>query len=232
MEQPPLVDHETLEWTAVVANCAMNRERVLDGANGYDREIGIKPLVVLQARLDSGSADAAWLDLCCGSGRALGEAARRLQITNQRARIALHGVDLVGMFTPVSAEMPPRLEQASLHDWQAERCYDLITCIHGLHYVGDKLDLIARAAGWLTEAGLFVAHIDLGNIHIEGVSGRRWVPRMLRHHGLEYDSRRRLVRCVCPRTLHWNLEYLGADPTTGPNYTGQPAVDAYYRLLR
>ena len=49
-----------------------------------------------------------------------------------------------------------RLVEASLSAWRPDRSFDLITCVHGLHYVGDKLGLVARAASWLAEDGLFV----------------------------------------------------------------------------
>ena len=50
-----LVDDETLERSAVVANCRMNRERVLVGSNGYDKELGLNPLDFLKERAGLGS---------------------------------------------------------------------------------------------------------------------------------------------------------------------------------
>jgi hypothetical protein len=50
------------------------------------------------------------------------------------------------------------------------RCFDLITCVHGLHYVCDKLGLIARAASWLVEDGRFVANLALDNLRFSGGS--------------------------------------------------------------
>ena len=73
-----LLDDDSLEQSAVVANCRMNRERVLVGANGYDKELGLNPMTFLRERLASGG-QAAWLDLCCGSGKALIEAGRIAQ---------------------------------------------------------------------------------------------------------------------------------------------------------
>jgi hypothetical protein len=64
-----LLDDETLERSAIVANCRMNRERALVGSNGYDKELGLNPLDLLRERSASGRR-AAWLDLCCGTGRA------------------------------------------------------------------------------------------------------------------------------------------------------------------
>jgi hypothetical protein len=56
--------------------------------------------------------------------------------------------------------------EASLTTWRPDRAFDLITCVHWLHYVGDKLGLIARAASWLADAGLFVGHLDLANLKL------------------------------------------------------------------
>ena len=69
-----LLDDEQLERSAVVANCRMNRDRDLLGLNGYGRELGLDPLDFLKGRAASGRTDA-WLDLCCGAGRAFIQAA-------------------------------------------------------------------------------------------------------------------------------------------------------------
>lgn len=64
----------------MVANCAMNRDRQLAGVNSYARELGFDPLAFLSSRLGGQGlhAGAGWLDLCCGAGRALIQAAARL----------------------------------------------------------------------------------------------------------------------------------------------------------
>ena len=122
-----------------------------------------------------------------------------------------------------------RLVEASLTAWQPDRAFDLITCVHGLHYVGDKLGLIARAASWLADDGLFVANLDLANLKLDdGRAAGRKVTSDLRRAGLEYDRRRRLVVCRGRRAVDLPFRYLGADDRAGPNYTGQPAVDSYY----
>ncbi|MEM8600371.1 MAG: class I SAM-dependent methyltransferase [Bacteroidota bacterium] len=225
---PKLIDHATLEWTSVVANCTMNRERVLDGGNGYGRELGVEPLSFLRAQL-ARRDEVAWLDLCCGRGRALAIAAEHLEAEGLRHRVCLHGVDLVTGFDRGKATVPPNFVEASLHRWEAPQRYDLITCIHGLHYLGDKLGVLARAVNWLTNDGLLLAHLDLDSIRIEGVDARPWVRSTLRQQGLHYNAKRRLVRCEGPRSIRWGLDYIGADPHAGPNYTGQPAVNAHYR---
>ncbi|MEU9022217.1 class I SAM-dependent methyltransferase [Actinomadura sp. NPDC048394] len=120
------LDDMTLERSPVVANCAMNRERTL---RSYGRELGIDVLTELGG---------AWLDLCCGAGRALAEAA------GQRPDARITGVDLTGHFLPAARAV--RLVTASVAEWAPDEPYDLITCVHGLHYVGDKLRVLARAA--------------------------------------------------------------------------------------
>ena len=114
-----------------------------------------------------------------------------------------------------------------------DRPFDLITCVHGLHYVGDKLGLIARAASWLAEDGLFVASLDLHNLKFaDGKPAGRRMAADLRRAGLEYDRRRRLVVCRGRKVVELPYRYLGADDRAGPNYTGQPAVDSYYEVVR
>jgi tRNA G46 methylase TrmB len=75
-----LLSDAELERSAVVANCAMNRERQLAGVNSYARELGFSPLGFLWSRLAGRPepARAGWLDLCCGTGRALIQAAAQL----------------------------------------------------------------------------------------------------------------------------------------------------------
>ena len=90
-----LLSDEQLEATAVVANCRMNRERNLRGSNGYDRDLRFDPLAFLRdVALEHGNAR--WLDLCCGTGKALIEAAT--EIDTEKLPIEIVGVDLVGMF--------------------------------------------------------------------------------------------------------------------------------------
>jgi hypothetical protein len=70
-----------LEASTVVANCAMNRDLQLAGANSYTREMGFNPLDVITSRLAGTGSPActpAWLDLCCETGRALIHAASQL----------------------------------------------------------------------------------------------------------------------------------------------------------
>ncbi|MGW1888242.1 class I SAM-dependent methyltransferase [Streptomyces sp. NPDC001970] len=223
MTTPQLLSDEELERSAVVANNSMNRERGLTGVNSYARELGFDPVAHLSAR----SASPSWLDLCSGEGRALREAAGRLP-----ASAVLTGIDLVGPPAPAQATPGVELVTASVAGWAAPRAYDLITCVHGLHYVGDRLGLLARAASWLTPEGLLVAHLDPGSIRwADGTSAGRAVPAALRAAGFTYISRHHRLTLRGPRSVQLPFLYLGADPHAGPNYTGQPAVASFYRRL-
>jgi SAM-dependent methyltransferase len=222
-----LLGDAELERSSIVANCRMNRERDLSGSNGYDRELGFNPLDVLRGRAADGR-QASWLDLCCGTGRALIQTAGFVR--TEGLDVAIVGVDLVGMFhRPAPGLACLRLVQASLSTWRPDRPFDLITCVHGLHYVGDKLGLVARAVTWLAEDGLFVANLDLHNLKLaDGQPAGRRVAADLRRSGLEYDRRRRRIVCRGRKVVGLPYRYLGANDRAGPNYTGQPAVDSYY----
>ncbi|MFI6267239.1 class I SAM-dependent methyltransferase [Micromonospora sp. NPDC051006] len=230
-----LLGSDALEQSAVVANCAMNRERQLSGVNSYTRELGFNPLDVLAAGPVGADraeplAAAGWLDLCCGTGRALIQAAGELRLAGLTERTVLVGVDLVDAFDPVPAP-PLNLELicASVANWAPTRTFNLITCLHGLHYVGDKLAVLTRAAGWLTPTGRLVADLDLSSIRLADGRpvGQRLTAR-LRAAGFSYDSRRRRISCTGRRDARLPYSYLGADDRAGANYTGQPAVHSHY----
>ncbi|WTW97259.1 class I SAM-dependent methyltransferase [Streptomycetaceae bacterium NBC_01309] len=221
-----------LEASTVVANSTMNRERGLAGVNSYARELGLDLGALLRERHDERDASdgtvRTWLDLCCGSGRALVEAASLSGVAGQ----AFTGVDLVDFFLPPPWPAGVAFEAASVARWRppAGTAYDLVTCVHGLHYVGDRLGLLTRAASWLAPGGLLVANLDLRAIRLpDGSSAARRAATALRAAGFTYDSRRKLVARRGPAAAELPLTYIGADDRAGPNYTGQPAVHAYYR---
>ncbi len=169
-------------------------------------------------------------NLACGSGRALREAAEALN-EGPSARPILVGVDLVATWPYLPPEMRfVSYHATSLHQWQPDRTFDLITCVHGLHYVGDKLGLIERAASWLSAEGRFAAHLDLANLHFDdGKPMNRAVLAQFRDFCLTYDRRRRLLMVDGPRPIAFGWQYRGADDDAGPNATGQRSVHSYYR---
>ena len=224
-----LLNCDDLTNSDVVANAAMNRGRNLAGINSYEKELGFNPADFLQQQLQE-HQKVAWLDLCCGSGRALIQGAQLWQRRGLTAPITLVGIDLVPMFDPVPAEYNfLHLEASSLALFLPRQHFDLITCVHGLHYVGDKLGVIQKAAGWLRQDGLFVAHLDYSNLRLDNSKNARVaIGKILRRAGFVYQSRHhRLVRRG-NGTISLPYRYLGADDQAGPNYTRQPAVDSYY----
>lgn len=227
-----LLDDEQLAASDVVANSAMNRERGLVGTNSYARELGLDPyLAVNPEAASSNGATRSWLDLCCGTSRALIEAADKAARSGFADRLSIVGVDLVDFDPPSRAGRLLTLECASVSSWAPPPAvtFDLITCVHGLHYVGDKLALLARAASWLTPDGLFVANFDFAAVRDpEGRPWRRALLRCLRHAGFECDLRRHRVTMHGRHVVELPYRYLGADDRAGANYTGQPAVVSYY----
>ncbi|MFF2749275.1 class I SAM-dependent methyltransferase [Kitasatospora sp. NPDC058048] len=221
-----LIDDSELTASPVVANSTMNRERGLTGVNSYARELGFDPLAWL---VEHGGATPGWLDLCSGEGRALLAAARS---RTPGAVVELTGVDLVGPPAPPPdlAELPHlRLVTAAVADWEPERSYDLITCVHGLHYLGDQLGAITRAASWLTPDGRFAAHFDPESVRrADGSGAARAVVAALRSAGFEYRARRHLLVLDGGRKVALPFAYAGADPAAGANWTGQPAVGSFY----
>lgn len=223
---------EELARSGVVANSRMNRERGLTGVNSYAKDLGFQPLEFLCQRLQTQDR-AAWLDVCCGSGKALLEAAREFDRRGLASRVSLLGVDLVAMFVPAPPETSClRLETAALPAGFPEGSFDLVTCVHGLHYIGDKLGLIVKAVAALAPEGVFLAHLDPANLRrADGAPLTRRPAAFFRQSGLAYDRRGRLLRCVGPQRPAFDWRYVGADDQAGPNATGQEAVDSYYELL-
>ena len=130
-----LLDRVALERSEIVANACMNRERNLSGANSYEADLGLDPLEFLIKVLQR-QGEATWLDLCCGTGRALLQAAGAIEKAGLKPRIQLLGVDLVPMFDPIPAGLSLiRLVSASVERWDTEERFDLITCVHGFHFM-------------------------------------------------------------------------------------------------
>jgi SAM-dependent methyltransferase len=197
-----LLDDEALWRSSVVANCEMNRER---GLASYRRELGTDLTLKAGAR---------WVDLCCGSGRALAEAARE--------DVTIVGVDLVDHH--VAARPGLSFVVAPVDEWEPGTPVDLVTCVHGLHYVGDKLGLLVRAASWLAPGGRLVANFDVAGVRrADGTPIGRTLTEALREAGFTYDSRRRRIGYTGEGRPRLPFVY-----RAGPNYTGQPAVHSRY----
>jgi SAM-dependent methyltransferase len=232
---PPsgLVADAVLEASAVVANRTMNRDRCLAGANSYQKELGVDLGGViaglLAARTDA-AGPVAWLDVCCGRGQALVDAAHRFEAAARSGHLEIIGLDLVDHFDPAARATPGLcLVVGSMSTWHPERTFDLITCVHGLHYLGDKLHALSRMAGWLSTEGTLLASFDLAAFRWgDGSPAGRSVAAALRAAGFTIDARRHRISMAGGRGVERPFDYLGADPHDGPNYTGQPTVASFY----
>lgn len=226
-----LLDDKRLENSSVVANSMMNRQRGCLGGNSYQKELSLNPIEFLMTRFAE-QETVCWLDICCGSAKALIEAACFFHVESLASRIQITGVDLVSMFDPYPAEFSfLQLHAAEINHWQPHTHFDLITCVHGLHYIGDKLKLLQNACSWLKPDGIFLTNIDLQNLRSEsGAMAGKQIVKELKKTGLEYHPKKKLLICNGYRELDLKFDYLGADDKVDPNYTGQAAVNSYYRL--
>jgi trans-aconitate methyltransferase len=223
-----LLSEDKLQWSPVVANSAMNRERGASGVNSYEKELKLNPVSYLTATLQQ-HGRAAWLDPCCGAGNALWQTAEHFNQLDTPQNLTIHGLDLVDSFStiPVGTSCLS-FEVASVVDWTTTNKFDLVTCSHGLHYVGDKLRVIQTALSCLTTHGVFVANLDLANIMVEQANSVRLLKQLFSEAGIEYNAKNKLIKCIGPAEVKFKLHYLGADDTVGPNYSGQPAVTSHY----
>ncbi len=223
-----LLPEDKLIWSPIVANSRMNRERKASGMNSYEKEFKFKPESFLESKMKE-FGHASWLDLCCGEGNALIQTASWFYKLRLQEKIALTGVDLVDSFQSFDKNITClQLETASVVDWKPVESYDLITCSHGLHYLGDKLKVIENAMGALKPAGVFVANLDLNNIMIGDANSDLFLKSFFKINGIEYRPTSKIIKRTGRKTIRFNLDYLGANDTTGPNYTGQDSVTSYY----
>lgn len=213
-----------LEKSAVVVNGAMNRGRTLTGINSYSRELHINIMEFLLSRI-SNRRVVRWLDLCCGEGNALIDAAGRLDVRN---KVEIIGVDLVPLFRK-QRDGDVKLYCLPIRRFVFSKLYDLITCVHGMHYIGDKLAVLAKAGRSVKSDGLFLANLALGNIRV--IQPRISTLDLLTSQGFQYNRHARVVsRCGISTTISFGVRYLGADTHAGANYTRQSVVTSYYSL--
>jgi hypothetical protein len=123
-----LLDSIALQQSSVVANGAMNRERQLQGVNSYARELRFDLLAFVRHRASDKAV--VWADLCCGTGKALIDAARDLTDA-ERSTVKIEGVDLAGMFEQNPYAEMVVLRELSLEAWAPSGPYALVTCVHG-----------------------------------------------------------------------------------------------------
>lgn len=226
-----LLSENELVWSWVVANSKMNRKRNASGVNSYEKELKIKPEVFLEECINQ-SGSVKWLDICCGEGKALIQAAEFLESKGLQNNAILNGIDLVDAFQPIPTSITCiNCEVKSVVDYTSSEQYDLITSVHGLHYIGDKLKVISVTLERLNELGVFIANIDLANIFFLNGDAEKYLKDIFKKNDVQYNNRTRLLTCKGPRHINLNVTYKGANDEAGPNYTGQDAVCSVYELI-
>jgi SAM-dependent methyltransferase len=226
-----LLTEKELAWSSVVANNNMNRSRNASGVNSYEKDIKLNPIKFLLKQIEA-HGSAVWLDLCCGEGRALVETAKYLQHHNLQDKARLTGLDLVDYFITIPSSVNCLdFLCLSVSDWEPFAKYDLITCVHGLHYAGDKLAALKKCLKAISDSGCFVANFDIKSININGMDAHKFIKAIFVANNIQYSARTRVIQCEGPRDMDFGVRFLGADDMAGPNYTGQEAVNAYYAAL-
>jgi len=225
-----LLPEDKLIWSPIVANSRMNRERNSSGINSYEKEFKFNPEKYLELKIkESGSAS--WIDLCCGLGNALQQTAAYLFDKGLRQNIILKGIDLLDSNRPDNEKNDwISFDVGSVVNWIPDQHYDLITCVHGIHYLGDKLKVIETAMGALSPQGMFIANLDLSSIVIEEADTAFLLKERFKQAQVEYNSRTRIIKRTGNAAINFGVSYIGADDSTGPNYTGQDAVTSFYSL--
>ncbi len=221
-----------LEFSPIVANNSMNRERKAVGVNSYEKDMDLNPIEFISQRLAQGEK-VHWIDLCCGRANALIETASFFQDKKEAVHLTLTGIDLVNFFSDASPyQQTLQLHCQNLEDWKPASEYDLITIVHGLHYVGDKLKLIRKCVSSLKADGLFMAHLDLNNIQIEGASNSpTLLKKYFKEQQIDYNARKRLIKVEGRKVLGEDFRLIGVDDDVGANYTGQAAVNSIYERV-
>lgn len=217
--------------SSVVANATMNRGRGLSGVNSYERDLRFSITEFLAERLRE-RGGAVWYDACCGQGKALVEAGRQFAAAGWGHQVQIVGVDLVPMFTPEKAPNV-NLQAADVAAWTLERPADLITCVHGLHYLGDKLGFLQNAYSMLAPGGLLLGHLDVSNVLAVESGLPLW--RQAARYAVKNDAVLeikghvlRVQRTNAP--LDFGVTYQGGTVSKQSNYTGITVIDSWYAM--
>lgn len=223
-----LLQEKELIWSPVVANCNMNRKRNLSGVNSYEKDIGLDIIGFLKKRINE-NEKVNWMDLCCGEGKAVVQAGQLFRELKMESGIEIEGLDLTDHFIENNSDV--KLITNSTDNWMPYKKYDLITCVHGLHYVGNKLLAMEKIFNSLKTDGQFIGNVDLDNIKNEkGVSMKNDLMEILKEKQIDYNSRKRILICKGRRNVQFGFAYLGADDKAGKNYTGQEVVNSFYEI--
>jgi SAM-dependent methyltransferase len=221
-----MLDPSELLASEIIANATMNRGRGLSGVNSYQKELRFDIAKFLQSRVET-QGQAVWYDACCGEGRALAEAARQFGETDWGRHVRLIGSDLIDRYV---GDMPARVQwmTGDVTTLSLDVPADLVTCVHGLHYLGDKLGFLENVYEKMAPGGIFLGHLDAANVRLP----RPWARLLgrLRARGVDIKSgSQRLQMTKSSAPLKFGVTYEGATVSGQPNYTGITVIDSWYR---
>ena len=112
----------------------MNRKRKATGINSYEKDIQFHPISFLASRIKQENIH--WLDLCCGEGNALIEAAQYFQTKSEKPSIQLTGIDLVDYFGDTHGlHQQLTFKSLNLSEWIPQKKYDLINTIKFFNFI-------------------------------------------------------------------------------------------------
>lgn len=221
-----LLQENELVWSSTVVNNRMNRERNAIGVNSYFKEFKIDIFNYLNS-IDNN--EASWLDLCCGNGNAIIQIAERVKNENLNKKIKLKGIDLIETFNKKYSEFDfVQFEVNSLLNIDTTEKFDLITCFHGLSYIGDKLKVIELINEKLKDKGYFIGNLDIDNLQFKDYSINETIKILFKNKSINYNIRSKVIQFNKIKDLKFDINYLGADDKYGPNYSGQDSVKSYY----
>ena len=211
----------------IVANSTMNRARGLSGVNSYGKDLRFDVLDWLLKRYES-TGSVVWYDVCCGEARALFQAADALRERGIWDGVTIVGADLVMDSRLVREDVT--LIEGDVSTIVPVTKVDLITCAHGLHYIGDKLGLLSHLSGLLANDGMFVGHIDPVNVRIDGEAAKGWgsVARLAGEGKSRLVYKDHILKIVGSGRVEFDVQYLGATVSERPNYTGITVMDSWY----
>lgn len=221
---------EELESSDIVANCNMNRERKAFGSNSYSKDLQFDILDYVLSCLKE-KQEFLWLDICCGQGNALIQIAEELVSQNlDTDLIDLTGIDLIPFFYKSNIDYSfLNFLNMSIFNYNTDKKFDLISCVHGMHYMGDKLKLIEMTASMLKESGLFIANFDTHDmVDEQGKSLSRPINKFLKDCGLHYNSKNKIIINRGIQNIVSSFTFLGANDKSIVNYTGQKTVQSVY----
>lgn len=224
-----LKNKQKLEWSSIVANNSMNRKRIAKGINSYERDIQFDPIQFIEEKLVQKNIH--WIDLCCGEGNALIQVAKHFEANPKVNNLKISGIDLVDYFNDEVNEYKSLIDVQvlNLEYWKPTIKYDLITIVHGLHYVGDKLGLIKKAANALKEDGVLIANLDINHITIQNKKDSvNLLKKYFNKNSIQYNSKTKILKINGTTQINEEFKYIGANDEIGPNYTGQNAVESIY----